>query len=62
MSEEMAVSDNTTGDEAKVSNDEQPAAPVVEPEEVATGEPSEPVTPVVEEPPAMEEGKIKTFT
>ncbi|XP_035451677.2 uncharacterized protein LOC118277105 isoform X1 [Spodoptera frugiperda] len=55
MSEEMAVSDNTTGDEAKVSNDEQPAAPVVEPEEVATGEPSEPVAPVVEEPPAMEE-------
>ncbi|KAH9644224.1 hypothetical protein HF086_013074 [Spodoptera exigua] len=55
MSEEMAVSDNTTGDEAKVSNDEQTAAPVAEPEEVATGAPSEPVAPVVEVPPMMEE-------
>ncbi|CAH0597165.1 unnamed protein product [Chrysodeixis includens] len=55
MSEEMAVSDNTTGDEAKVSNDEAAAATVAEPEEVTPEDPSEPVAPEVEEAPALAE-------
>lgn len=65
MSEEMAVSDNTTGDEAKVSNDEATTAAVAEPEEVAMETPAEPVVPAVpavEEPPVLAEGNIITFT
>ncbi|XP_026744865.1 nascent polypeptide-associated complex subunit alpha, muscle-specific form-like [Trichoplusia ni] len=55
MSEEMAVSDNTTGDEAKVSNDEAAAATVAEPEEVTPEDPSEPAAPEAEETPALAE-------
>lgn len=59
MSEEMAVSDNTTGDEAKVSNDEAAAATVAEPEEVTPEDPSEPAAPEAEETPALAEGNTK---
>uniref|UniRef100_A0A2A4JDW6 MBD domain-containing protein n=1 Tax=Heliothis virescens TaxID=7102 RepID=A0A2A4JDW6_HELVI len=55
MSEEMAVSDNTTGDEAKVTNDEATTAAVPEPETVAEEAPPEPIAPVAEEPPALAE-------
>lgn len=56
------MSDNTTGDEGKVSNDEATTATVAESEEVAVEAPIEPIVPAVEEPPALAEGNTKTFT
>ncbi|PZC74970.1 hypothetical protein B5X24_HaOG206872 [Helicoverpa armigera] len=55
MSEEMAVSDNTTGDEAKVTNDEATTAAVPELEAEAEEAVTEPTAPVAEEPPALAE-------
>lgn len=56
MSEEMAVSDNTTGDEAKATNDEATAAEAApEPEAEAEEAVTEPTAPVAEEPPALAE-------
>ncbi|XP_075985735.1 uncharacterized protein LOC142982895 isoform X2 [Anticarsia gemmatalis] len=49
MSEEMAVSDNTTGEEAKVSSDE---TAVPEPEDAVPELPSEPAAPEAEDSPA----------
>lgn len=57
MSEEMAVSDNTTGDEAKVTNDE--TATVAESEDVMLEDPSEPAAPEAVEAPALAEGNTK---
>lgn len=57
MSEEMAVSDNTTGEEANVSSDE--TAAVAESEEAAPELPSEPAVPEPEECPAPMAGNTK---